>query len=422
MVINFVFVPSVNAEDKPTFISKFKDFIFDAPPDKEFINPVRPTSGKAVNDCIQTLSQDHHPLMERIGSKARHMANNLDAREESLSFQPHFSGLKGPKITIMRRDLEHALVNNKGSANEIYHNATFTPATRTACNKTVKHTWDVEIKHHIDVHDSYRSPLFRSNIIINDRVHFGGYFLGTTSINTPLYNNLDRERDLNILNRTDPIRQDVLGFAYQGFNIDRLMLSGFATPLPNLYASAHAGYLEEMFFGVGGELLYRPSDSPFAVGVEAWHTARRYPYLGGLLNVNDDQRQTSALLNLWADMPDYPVTLGLSAGRFLDGDTGIQAKTIYKPAQGWRVEGFATLSNEEDQTLKNKNTNVFAGLKVTMPLGQFKKLPDNSRQTFEFKPFARDKGQRINNPYTLYDLTDTWQTKQLHKYWNKVTE
>ena len=125
---------------------------------------------------------------------------------------------------------------------------------------------------------------------------------------------------------------------------------------------------------------------------------------------------------MWYDIPDTFYSLGLSGGRYLDGDIGIETRAIYKPAQGWRIEGFTTLSNENDTTLDNDSTNLFAGLKVTMPLGQFKRLPDNSRQTLTMAPFARDKGQRIDNPYPLYDITDPWQTRELHKYWNRVTE
>ena len=131
---------------------------------------------------------------------------------------------------------------------------------------------------------------------------------------------------------------------------------------------------------------------------------------------------TSALLNIHYDIPTTDYTIGFGGGRYLDGDIGIEARGIYRPSQGWQIEGFATVSSENDKTYNNKNTNLFAGLKVTMPLGQFKGLPNNSRQTFDFKPLARDKGQRINNPYPLYDITDPWQTRELYKYWNRVVE
>ena len=117
-----------------------------------------------------------------------------------------------------------------------------------------------------------------------------------------------------------------------------------------------------------------------------------------------------------------PVSLGFSYGRFLDGDVGGQMQAVYRPATGWSLKGFATLTNQDDRTLDGGNTNLFAGLKLSMPLGQFKGLPDNSRQTITVAPFARDKGQRIDNPYPLYDLTSAWQMDAITTDWHMITE
>ena len=176
-----------------------------------------------------------------------------------------------------------------------------------------------------------------------------------------------------------------------------------------------------MFFGIGGEVLYRPYESSFSIGAEAWETIKRIPYGGDWGTLDNDNRQRSALINAWYDMPYHPLQWGLSYGRFLDGDVGAQIKARYTPAPGWRIDGFATLTNQDDRTLDNNQTsNLYTGLKLTMPLGNLATLPDNSRMTFDFKPFARDKGQRVETPYPLYDLTDPWHTKHLYRYWDRV--
>jgi hypothetical protein len=376
-----------------------------------------------ITGCLHTNPYDHQSVTKQFGRGARVVANNSASPIEALSAQPYFSGLKGPKLTIMRKDLERALINQSGSASEIFHNALIESPTRTACDTSMTYNWDIELNHHIDVYDSDKAPLIRSDIILNNRLHFGGYFLGTVSTRHNLYDNLDNEPDLRILSRPDPLRQDVLGFAWQGLNLNRAMISGFATPIPDLYLAGHAGYLEEMFFGIGGEFLYRPYDSALSIGGELWSTSKRVPYLGGVTTLDDDNRQTSALLNLWYDAPFHPYAIGLSAGQFLGGDTGGQLRARYTPKPGWIVEGYGTYSNESDQSLDNdEDTDFEAGLRLTMPLGNLKILPSNSRQTFDIKPFARDKGQRLNNPYPLYDLTDPWQAKNLYRYWDDITD
>ncbi len=423
LLSNLLFIFSAQAEESPSLFSKFKNLILDAPLDKAHINPVRPSTGQDVNPCLEVTPHDHIPMMERIAVKARNDANRAHNSQEALYFQPYFSGLKGPKITIMRKDLEHALVSNQGSAAEIYHNATLTNPTRSACNKKIRAPWDTELRHNLDLWDSDKTPLYRSDIIVNQRLHFGGYFLGTLGLTTPISDNLDKDSDLRTLTSPRPIRQDVVGYAWQGLNLDRLMISGFATPLPNLYIAGHGGYLEEMFFGGGGEVLYRPSNTAFSIGGEFWTTQKRVPYItGSVFAIDRGNSQTSALLNAWYDVPSRPVTLGVSYGRFLDGDIGGQVQARYKPAAGWEVKGFATLTNQDDRTLDGDTTNLFAGMKLTMPLGQFKGLPDNSRQTLTIAPFARDKGQRINNAYPLYDLTSAWQADKIYTDWHKITE
>jgi|GEM_PF-2303121 len=377
----------------------------------------------SVNGCVHISPYDSKSVVHHMGRISRSIGNNVNKNIEQLSFQPHFSGLKGPQLKIMRKDLERALVLKQGSSSEIFHNASVMPSHGVACHTQMRSDWDVEIAHHIDPYDSDRAPLIRSDLIVNNKLHFGGYFLGTLSTRYNLYENLDRDGDLRFLNRPDPVRQDVLAFAKQGLNLNRLMVSGFATPSPDTYIAGHAGFIEENFLGLGGEFLYRPYDTPLSFGAELWGTTKRVPYLGGATTVQSDNRQTSALLNVWYDVPFQPYSVGVSAGRFLDGDTGTQLRARYAPSPGWLIEGYGTYSNEMDTSLDHgKNTNWEFGLRLSMPLGDIKLLPNNSRQTLTLKPFARDKGQRIDNPYPLYDLTNPWQAKNIYAHWGDVVK
>lgn len=423
IIINLFAISFVQAKESDGLFDKFKGLILDNPTPKIQLKTRPKIDTPNISNCIDTQPYDHKTLIHHIGERARILANGTNAAVNTLSFQPRFGGLKGPKITIMRDDFERAIINNNGSANEIHHNATIESPSYHACDKRLKAHWDLELQHHIDALESHEKPLLRSDAILNGRIHFGGYFMGTTSIRQKLYSNLGDDDALRTLDRLDPIRQDIIGFAEQRVGLDRLLLSGFSTPSPDLHLGVHAGILEEGFMGIGSELLYRPHNKNWSLGAEIWGVQKRLPYTGKLFGVNGlDSPRTTALLNLHYDIPQSPYSVGLSGGQFLDSDYGIEAKGIYRPAQGWAIEGFVTLSNKNDRTLRNRRTNLFSGIKLTMPLGQLKYLPDNSRQTFDFSPFARDKGQRIDNPYPLYDLTNPWQTSQIQQYWNEITE
>ena len=439
--IHFASYPARADEGVLTSAYKGISFILFDPPKPEIIlAPKRPyetrdenitkqsditsfsTNERNAGGCLFAAPYDSRPLMQRIGRAAKAMANNSAANIEGFSFQPHFSGLKGPKLILMRRDLERTFIKHQGSAAEIYHNAQLSDRGDIPCGPWFKHDWDLEIAHHVDVYDSDRAPLVRSDAIVTDRLHFGQSFIGTLGVRYNLHHNLEKEKDLFIIDRMDPLKQDVIAHPKQGFGMDRLMLSGFATPLPDTYIAGHIGYLSENIAGVGGEILYRSRGSGFAFGAEAWHGYKRYPYLKGVFEVEEEQRHTSALLNTWYDFQSAPITLGLSAGQFLDNDLGGQAKIRWAPAAGWVVEGYTTYTHESDHTLDNNNdTNFITGLRLTMPLGDFRLIPQNSRQTITIEPFSRDKGQRLDNPYPLYDLTDPWSTRNLYRYWDRIT-
>ena len=50
--------------------------------------------------------------------------------------------------------------------------------------------------------------------------------------------------------------------------INRFQLNYFKSRNKNLYYKLSAGYLESMFAGFGGEILYRPFNSNISVGAE----------------------------------------------------------------------------------------------------------------------------------------------------------
>jgi hypothetical protein len=379
-------------------------------------------NNRVATTCITASPHHHYSVMENIGQSARVMASNLNKQVKTFTFQPRFSGLKGPRITIMRKDLERTLAHKQGSAQEIFHNAHISAKSQINCDTGIAYNDHYIIHNHVDAYESDRAPLIRSSLKWRNELNLGQYLMGTMSTRYALGDNLNRDQNLNILDRPDPIRQDVIAFQYQNANLERLMFSGFATPHDNLYIAGHIGYLEEMFAGAGAEILYRPFNEQFAIGAEAWNTIKRLPYNGSIWTTDDDNKQQSYFLNAWYDLPETPLSFGASAGRFLDGDIGIELKGRWTPKPGWRVEGVATLTNENDTTLGNDKTNIFAGLRATMPLGQFKLLPDQSRTELNITPFARDKGQRIDNPYPLYDYTDPWSARNINRYWNEITD
>jgi hypothetical protein len=59
------------------------------------------------------------------------------------------------------------------------------------------------------------------------------------------------------------------------FSLERMQLSAFFNPLQNFYVKASGGYLEPMFGGFGGEVLYKSFYKTWSVGAEIWRVKQR---------------------------------------------------------------------------------------------------------------------------------------------------
>ena len=441
-ILIFGFSQPVFANDRKdmSVFNHFKDFILDKPLPRPTLtkHPPHENNFEDINKnshaetitinknnataCLTASPHHHYSIMSSAGQTARLLHNNLNKEINSFSFQPRFSGLKGPKITIMRKDLTNALRDHKGSAPEIFHNAQINTNT-TKCETGIRLREHIIIHNQVDLYDSDNAPLNRTSIKWRNELNLGTYFMGTASFRSTVTDNLKHDRNKSFLNRLDPIRQDFVVAQYPAFNVDRLMLSGMATPKDTLYIAGHIGYLEEMFAGGGAEILYRPFDKNFAIGAEAWNTVKRTPYTGNIWSTDNANRQQSYLLNAWYDLPETPVSFGASTGRFLDGDMGIEFKTRWTPKPGWKAEGFINYSNEANHAPHNDDrTHVFTGVKLSIPIGRFDLINDQIRIDFDIAPMGRDKGQRIDNPYPLYDYTDPWSARSINRYWNEITD
>lgn len=377
----------------------------------------------AITLCHDIIPYHHDSWVKQIGRAARIAANNSAETIEYIRIQPRFSGLLGPSFSIIRHDLERALVKKQGSTAEIFHNSRQGTPIDAICKSRFKFDIDIELRGHYDLTASDKAPLYRFDSIITGRAHVGRNFMGSLGVKIPSFRNLATDESLLYGGNEISAGQNDILFTYQDYSVDHATLNAFFTPKPNLYASAQAGYLSERFFGLGGEFLYRPNDRPWSIGMDLWGTMKRAPAGALGMGLYRSTQTVSGFVNAWYDMPTRPITFGLSLGRFMDGDWGGEMKTIYKPASGWTIEGFARYSDEKDISYAgSQSDHITAGLRVTIPIGQLRATPYNSRLTSLFVPFGEDKRQRLHNAYPLYALTDPWSTQNIYQNWDDILE
>lgn len=370
----------------------------------------------------------------QIGHAARHMANHAGADIEEILITPEVYTLHGPPVRIMRRDLEQAVIRHQGSPQEMWRKAGLNapvpadlrdgpdvhahgPAARRMALNNVRFILDLQTS--LSEEDS--GILYRTSGIVDFTMRFWGRWMGNIGLRVNGPDNLsqlDLIRPQSIL----PVRSNVQRFAAQRVSIDRLYEAYLrSSPDGNWHGMAAMGYVEEMYAGYGGEVLYRPHGKTWALGAEAWYALKRDPetFLG--LGLNGDHL-ISGHLKTWYEIPQTDLTIGFKAGRYLAEDIGGTLSLTKSMENGMKFEAFVTATDAADFDLFGGTTHVYSGIKFTMPIGNVPGLPRGSHIRARSEPMGRDAGQSIDNPLPLYDLTDAFSYRNLARDWADVVE
>ncbi|PME25697.1 hypothetical protein BCV39_02700 [Vibrio sp. 10N.286.55.E10] len=203
--------------------------------------------------------------------------------------------------------------------------------------------------------------------------------------------------------------------------LDRLQLTWFEDYGSGVYTQAYGGYLESMFAGVGGEILYRPFNQNWAIGADMTAISQRDPesWFGTFdqeIQVNpDDSNRTYKVIDKgttgfitgyytpqWDFLSDTLLKVGV--GKFLAGDIGTRVDFSKQFKSGVIAGAFVSLT---DMTTEEYGEGSYTkGFYVSIPFDLVTVKPSSSRAGFTWLPITRDGGQVLNKQYNLFDQTD----------------
>lgn len=165
----------------------------------------------------------------------------------------------------------------------------------------------------------------------------------------------------------------------------------------------YGGYLEMMYAGVGGEVLYRPYGKDWALGMDVnWVKQRDW---NNTLKLVDYDVATGHLTGYWQLPYIDDVTAKVSVGRYLAGDVGATFDLSKQFDSGIILGAYATLT---DVSAEEYGEGSFTkGIYITLPFDLMLINPTTSTGTIEWVPLTRDGGQMLSRRYALYDLTTT---------------
>lgn len=178
-------------------------------------------------------------------------------------------------------------------------------------------------------------------------------------------------------------------FAGQSGHIHTLKLSYFKNLAPGLYGRAHAGLLEPFFAGIGGEILYKPAQSPLGIGLDI-HRVRKRDY--DMRFQLRDYQTNLGHISLYYDAGGL-FELEINAGRYLAGDWGVTTTLSRKFGSGWEVGGYATFTDVPFATFGEGSFDK--AIYVSIPIDWIISSPTKTKRRLTLRPITRDGGANL---------------------------
>jgi membrane-associated phospholipid phosphatase len=188
------------------------------------------------------------------------------------------------------------------------------------------------------------------------------------------------------------------------FKINRALLNKYMTLDERVYARVSGGLYEEMYRGVGGQILYLPKDARWAADLSVDALEQRG--FKGLFDKRD-YRTVTALGALHYRLP-YDITVTARAGQFLAKDEGVRVEFKRRFRSGVEIGGWYTKTNGKDITSPGSLSNPYndKGVFLSVPLNIMLLSDTQSTAGFGISPWTRDVGQMVASPGDLYELME----------------
>jgi hypothetical protein len=171
-------------------------------------------------------------------------------------------------------------------------------------------------------------------------------------------------------------------------------------PMRDVTGIVRAGYLESMFGGVGGQLLWRPEGQRWALGVDLYEVwQRKFDRLFGFQNYHVMTGHAS----LYYQSPWYDLDFAAHVGRYLAGDTGATFQVTRRFTTGVEVGAFATFTNVSAARFGEGSFDK--GIIIRIPLGWITPVTSQVELVEEIRPVQRDGGQRLAADDLLFEET-----------------
>lgn len=331
------------------------------------------------------------------------------------------SGLETYRVTILREPFEKVARHEANP--EVLSQAITLTAPENAIGSAAyldttqypAFTWDIgpALRQYVGGPDSFYIAQVYGKL--EGTVNFTEHLSLSAAGGVNIYNNFNKLKQQS--NSLLPhVRSDVVNYLKKGQNdLIKLEANYIWSPAPDIYARLSGGIFEEMYGGIGAEVLYRPYGSPIAVGLDINRVVQRG--YDQLLDFRD-YSVTTGHLTMYYHLPFYNLLAKVSVGRYLARDKGATLDLSREFASGIRAGIFATKTNVSAAQFGEGRFDK--GLYLSIPLDLFFTQSSRNTANLLFRPLTRDGGQKVRDGEELYPIVKGGQPEDFAAGWGEL--
>lgn len=356
---------------------------------------------------------------QAMGRIARIMTQAMPANIDRFVLEQTDRGIPLSSIQLSRRDLEQ-LENTPGAAEAMFERAAFVDAGPDAGLTRVNEfqpsfNWGYEPYFRLD-------PFARSGgtisvdagVSVNASYRISPTTVVSGNIQQSLFRNDAEDPGVDSTPDLQNVRTDGGFYGDDGVPVlQSLALTSYGRPGTDLYSRVSVGYLERMFGGVSGELLWKPVDSRLGIGAELNYVSQRDTDMWFGFDEYDYQVATGHLSAYYDFGNGYHTQIDV--GRYLAGDWGATVEVAREYENGIRLAASISQTDVSYEDFGDGSYNK--RISITLPRDFFTGRPSRGNFSTQVSTRGGDGGARLSVGGRLYDvvrgahqadLSDTW--------------
>ncbi|EPJ96502.1 YjbH domain-containing protein [Pseudomonas psychrophila] len=184
----------------------------------------------------------------------------------------------------------------------------------------------------------------------------------------------------------------------------------------DLYGMVYGGYLESMYAGIGGELLYRPMGERWSIGADLNYVRQRDFDQGFGLR---DYKTVTGHITTYTKLP-FDLDAAVSVGRYLARDWGTTIDISREFTNGVKFGGWVTRTTASKEEYGEGSFDK--GIYISIPFDEMMSVSTMSRANIAWAPLTRDGGAMLHRQYSLHTMTDGRNRDAFYENFEKITE